>query len=112
MGCRHLLPAHPPPQPILTLPASPQVGNAAFADEYNAAVPDTWAIINGEVRPGWVVGGWGRGGAGWVGTGVSRCVRGWAGGRGGAPGQQVGGCMLWSLAADKLNGLTCLGSDF
>ena len=73
MGCRHLLPAHPPPQPILTLPASPQVGNAAFADDYNAAAPDTWSISNGEVRPGWVdgwvgggeVGQGGLGGAGW-----------------------------------------------
>jgi hypothetical protein len=24
-----------------------QVGNTAFADEYDEAVPDTWAILNG-----------------------------------------------------------------
>ena len=55
-----------------------QVGNAAFADEYNAAVADTWAIINGEVRSGggWVGARWGR-------VGGDRCksVRAWVGGR-------------------------------
>ncbi len=29
---------------------APRTGNHAFAREYNAAVPDTWSIINDQVR--------------------------------------------------------------
>ena len=49
----HTCPVCPP---TLTLPASLQVGNRAFAAEYNAAVPDTWCLINAEVgaQGGWV----------------------------------------------------------
>ena len=31
-----------------------QVGNAAFAGEFNAWVPDTWALINGLDPVPWV----------------------------------------------------------
>ena len=31
--------------------AAPRTGNHAFAREYNAAVPDTWSVINDQVSP-------------------------------------------------------------
>ena len=31
--------------------AAPRTGNHAFAQEYNAAVPDTWSVINDQVSP-------------------------------------------------------------
>jgi len=39
--------------------AAPRTGNHAFAREYNAMVPDTWSVINDQVRrlklfDGWV----------------------------------------------------------
>lgn len=37
---------------------TPRVGNRAFADLYGGLVPDTWHVVNGDVR---VHGGWGGG---------------------------------------------------
>ena len=31
--------------------AAPRTGNHAFARDYNTAVPDTWSVINDQVRP-------------------------------------------------------------
>ena len=31
--------------------AAPRTGNHAFARDYNAAVPDTWSVINDQVGP-------------------------------------------------------------
>ena len=30
--------------------AAPRTGNHAFAQEYNAMVPDTWSVINDQVK--------------------------------------------------------------
>ena len=42
---------------------APRTGNTAFRSEYNALVPDSWAVINDQVPP-CAVGGGGRGGEG------------------------------------------------
>ena len=42
------------PEPMVDLSCyvfgAPRTGNHAFAREYNAAVPDTWSIINDQVQ--------------------------------------------------------------